>query len=152
MVKLGDVELIPNSDPHPFISLINPLKGAKMFPRLIRHLNPQQALTLLTLMIATYYQLEVVARAPPPPVADSSLLTKADRKDRAKREAETDQFLQFVVPGLDMIINRCNLGLVAGLLTICAQRMDLKRVASTRVSFSAWCNKARSQADKSSLV
>jgi DNA topoisomerase 2-associated protein PAT1 len=114
---------------------MNPLKGQKMFPRLIRHLNPQQALTLLTLLVATYYQLDVVARAPPPPVADSSLLTKADRKDRARREAETDQFLQYVVPGLDIIINRCNLGLVSGLLTICAQRMDLPRVASTRVSY-----------------
>lgn len=123
------------SDPHPFISLLNPLKGQRMFSRVLQQLNHQQHLTVLTLLIATYYQLDVVARAPPPPVADSSMLTKADRKDRAKREADTDHFLQCILPGLDMIINQCNLGLVSGLLSLCAQRMDMPRVASTRVSF-----------------
>jgi DNA topoisomerase 2-associated protein PAT1 len=122
------------SNPHPFISLINPTKGQRLIPRLLRHLPPQQALTLLTLLIATYPQLDVVARPPPPPVADSSLLTKADRADRARREAETDCFLHMVIPGVDMLIGRCNLGLVAGLLGICAQRMDVARVAATRVS------------------
>lgn len=113
---------------------MNSPKGQRLFPRLLRHLPQQQALTLLTLIIATYPQLDVVAKAPPPPVADSSLLTKADRLDRARREAETDSFLHCVVPGLDILIQRCGLGLVAGLLGICAQRMEVWRVASTRVS------------------
>jgi DNA topoisomerase 2-associated protein PAT1 len=126
--------LLKLSTPHPFISLMNPTKGQRLFPRLLRHLPHQQALTLLTLLIATYPQLDVVARAPPPPVADSSLLTKADRLDRARREAETDNFLSCVLPGADMLINRCGLGLVAGLLGIAAQRMDIAKVAMTRVS------------------
>ncbi len=125
---------MPRSNPHPFISLMNPVKGQRLFPRLLRHLPHQQALTLLTLLIATYPQLDVNARAPPPPVADASLLTKADRLDRARREAETDNFLHCVIPGVDMLINRCNLGLIAGLLGICAQRMEVWRVAATRVS------------------
>lgn len=132
--RLMVMEPLDVSTPHPFISLINPIKGQRLFPRLLRHLPHQQALTLLTLLIATYPQLDVVARAPPPPVADASLLTKADRLDRAKREAETDNFLHCVIPGADMLINRCNLGLVAGLLGICTQRMEVWRVASTRVS------------------
>jgi DNA topoisomerase 2-associated protein PAT1 len=66
-------------------------------------------------------------------VADASLLTKADRLDRARREAETDNFLHCVIPGADMLINRCGLGLVAGLLGICSQRMEVWRVATTRV-------------------
>ena len=112
---------------------MNPAKGRKLFPRLLRHLPHQQALTLLTLLIATYPQLDVVARAPPPPVADASLLTKADGLNRVRREAETDDFLHCVIPGADMLINRCNLGLLAGLLGICAQRMEVWKVASTRV-------------------
>lgn len=123
-----------DSNPHPFISLMNALKGQRLFPRLLRHLPHQQALTLLTLIIATYPQLDVVAKAPPPPVADASLLTKADRMDRARREAETDSFLHCVVPGLDILIQRCGLGLVAGLMGIVAQRMEVWRVACTRVS------------------
>lgn len=135
------------STPHPFISLLNPLKGQRLFPRLLRHLPHQQALTLLTLLVATYPQLDVVARAPPPPVADASLLTKADRLDRARREAETDSFLHHVVPGVDALINQCNLGLVSGLLGICAQRMEVWKVASTRPGvalFTALLSRAQS--------
>lgn len=62
-----------------------------------------------------------------------SLLTKADRADRARREAETDAFLQWIVPGIDMLIQRCGLGLVGGLLGICTQRMECWKVAATRV-------------------
>lgn len=145
--KLMVMEPLGVSTPHPFISLINPLKGQRLFPRLLRHLDHQRALTLLTLLIATYPQLDVVARAPPPPVADVSLLTKADREDRARREAETDSFLHCVIPGVDMLINQCNLGLVAGLLGICTQRMELGAVAATRPGvalFTALLSRAQS--------
>ncbi|ORY26587.1 topoisomerase II-associated protein PAT1 [Naematelia encephala] len=126
------MEPLDVSNPHPFISLMNAVKGQRLFPRLLRHLPEQQALTLLTLLVATYSQLDVVARAPPPPVADASLLTKADRVDRARREVETDNFLHCVVPGVDMLINQCKLGLVAGLLGILLQRSNVAQVASTR--------------------
>lgn len=126
------LEPLDISDPHPFISLLGPLKGQRLFPRVIRHLSGQQSMTLLTLLVATYAQLDVVIRAPPPPAADASLLTKADRLDRAKREAETENFLHCVVPVVDNLIGRCGLGLVSGLLGICVQRMEVARVASTR--------------------
>ncbi|CAK9786062.1 hypothetical protein CC85DRAFT_314251 [Cutaneotrichosporon oleaginosum] len=135
------------STPHPFISLLNPLKGQRLFPRLLRHLPSNESLTLLTLLVATYPQLDVVARAPPPPVADASLLTKADRLDRARREAETDSFLQYVVPGVDTLINQCGLGLISGLLGICSQRMDIGQVAATRPGvalFTALLSRAQS--------
>jgi DNA topoisomerase 2-associated protein PAT1 len=113
---------------------MNPIKGQRLIKRLLRVLSPQQSLTLLTLLIATFPQLDVVARAPPPPVADASLLTKADRLDRARREAETENFLHCVVRELGTIIEGLSLGLVAGLLGIAAQRMEIWKVASTRVS------------------
>ncbi|WVW80861.1 hypothetical protein I302_102851 [Kwoniella bestiolae CBS 10118] len=145
--RLMVMEPLDISNPHPFISLVNPIKGQKLFPRLLRHLPHTQSITLLSLLIATYTQLDVVVRAPPPPVADASLLTKADRLDRAKREAETDSFLQFVIPGVDMIINRCGLGLVAGMLAISAQRSEVWRVAATRPGvalYTALLSKAQS--------
>lgn len=113
---------------------MNPLKGQRLIPRLLRHLPQQKALTLLTLLIATYSQLDVVARAAPPPSADMSLMSKAPRDARAQREAETDNFLHCVVPGMDIIINQCPLSLISGLLGVCAQRMKVGAVARTRVS------------------
>lgn len=127
------------SDPHPFVSLMNPLKGQRLIPRLLRHLPQQKALTLLTLLIATYSQLDVVAHAPPPPSADMSLMSKAARDARAQREAETDNFLHCVVPGMDIIINQCPLSLISGLLGVCAQRMNVGAVARTRVSCDRSC-------------
>jgi len=128
--------MLIGSNPHPFVSLLNPIKGQKLFFRLQRHLQPQQAITLLTLLTATYSQLDVITRAPPPPVADASILSKVERKERAKREAETDNFLQYVVPGLDRIITeQCGLAMINGLFGICFQRMEVWRVASTRVRF-----------------
>ncbi|WVR08571.1 hypothetical protein IAU60_005626 [Kwoniella sp. DSM 27419] len=145
--RLMVMEPLDVSNPHPFIALVNPIKGQRLFPRLLRHLPHTQSITLLSLLIATYPQLDVVARAPPPPVADASLLTKADRLDRAKKEAETDNFLHCVIPGVDMIINRCGLGLVAGMLAIAAQRYEVWRVATTRPGvalFTALLSRAQS--------
>ncbi|WWD20662.1 hypothetical protein CI109_105138 [Kwoniella shandongensis] len=145
--RLMVMEPLDVSNPHPFISLLNPIKGQRLFPRLLRHLPHNQSITMLSLLIATYPQLDVVARAPPPPVADASLLTKADRLDRAKREAETDNFLHCIIPGVDMIINRCGLGLVAGMLAISAQRSEVWKVASTRPGvalYTALLSKAQS--------
>ncbi|KAK8850480.1 hypothetical protein IAR55_004398 [Kwoniella newhampshirensis] len=145
--RLMVMEPLDVSNPHPFIALINPVKGQRLFPRLLRHLPHNQSITMLSLLIATYPQLDVVARAPPPPVADASLLTKADRLDRAKREAETDNFLHCIIPGVDMIINRCGLGLVAGMLAISAQRSEVWKVAATRPGvalYTALLSKAQS--------
>ncbi|EIW69918.1 hypothetical protein TREMEDRAFT_71451 [Tremella mesenterica DSM 1558] len=146
--RLMVMEPLDVSTPHPFISLLNAVKGQRLMPRVLRHLPHSQALTLLTLLIATYPQLDVIAHAPPPPVADASLLNKMDRVERARREAETDCFLQCVVPGMDMLISTCNLGLVAGLLNICTQKMpNLKQVASTRPGvalFTALLSRAQS--------
>ncbi|KAK4685814.1 hypothetical protein P7C73_g4322, partial [Tremellales sp. Uapishka_1] len=130
--RLMIMEPLAVSNPHPFISLLNPIKGQRLLPRLLRHLPPQQSLTLLTLLIATYPQLDVIAKPPPPPVADASLLTKADRLHRLQKEAETDNFIHCVIPQVDGILSRCGLGLTAGLLGICNQRMEVWRVACTR--------------------
>ncbi|KAL7423878.1 DNA topoisomerase 2-associated protein pat1 [Cryptotrichosporon argae] len=145
--QLMVLEPLGISAPHPFISLLNAAKGQRLFPRLLRHLGPQQSLALLTLLIATYPQLDVVARAAPPPAADPALLTRADRLDRQQREADTDTFLHCVVPGIDALINTCSLGTVAGLLGVCSQMMEVWKVACTRPGvalFTALCSKAQS--------
>ncbi|OXB39488.1 hypothetical protein LQV05_000635 [Cryptococcus neoformans] len=145
--KLMVQEPIEVSDPHPFISLLNPPKGQRILGRIILQLPDQKIYTLLSLLVVKFHQLDVVARAPPPPVTDGSLLTKADRLDRAKREADTDGFLYNLVPAMDMAINKCKLGLLGGLLVAAVQRLDVVKIASTRpgvVLFTALLSKAQS--------
>ncbi|EAL23099.1 hypothetical protein CNBA6240 [Cryptococcus deneoformans B-3501A] len=145
--KLMVQEPIEVSNPHPFISLLNPPKGQRILGRIILQLPDQKIYTLLSLLVVKFHQLDVVARAPPPPVTDASLLTKADRLDRAKREADTDGFLYNLVPAMDMAINKCKLGLLGGLLVAAVQRLDVVKIASTRpgvVLFTALLSKAQS--------
>ncbi|WVQ70712.1 hypothetical protein IAR50_000234 [Cryptococcus sp. DSM 104548] len=145
--KLMVQEPIEVSNPHPFISLLNPPKGQRLLLRIILQLPDQKIFTLLSLLLVNFYQLDVVARAPPPPAADASLLTKADKLDRAKREADTDGFLFNIVPAIDMAINKCKLGLIGGLLVTAVQRLDVVKIASTRpgiVLFTALLSKAQS--------
>ena len=52
------------SDPHPFISPLTPTKGKKILPCLTCHLSSQRMLTLLTLLVACFSQLDVVHQAP----------------------------------------------------------------------------------------
>ncbi|WVN89744.1 uncharacterized protein L203_104974 [Cryptococcus depauperatus CBS 7841] len=145
--KLMVHEPIEVSNPHPFISLLNPPKGQRLLGRIILQLPDQKIYTLLSLVVVNFYQLDVVARAPPPPIVDSSLLTKADRLDRQKRETDTDGFLYNVVPAMDTAINKCKLGLLGGLLAMAVQRLDIVKIALTRpgiVLFTALLSKAQS--------
>ncbi|THG94284.1 hypothetical protein EW026_g7159 [Hermanssonia centrifuga] len=55
---------LETSDPHPFISLITPIKGKRMLPRIARFFDTQRMLTLLTLIVACFSQLDIVRNAP----------------------------------------------------------------------------------------
>ncbi|WVQ85901.1 hypothetical protein IAT38_008069 [Cryptococcus sp. DSM 104549] len=145
--KLMATEPLEISNPHPFISILNIGKGQRLFGRILRHLSDRQLFTLLSLLVVTFPQLDVVAHAPPPPVADASFYTNAERMDRAKREAETDMFLHSVIPAMDIVINKCGLGLLGGLLVAATQMVDAAKIASTRPGvalFTALLSKAQS--------
>lgn len=113
------------SFPHPFISLLTPTKGKRLLPRLLRHLSPSQTLTIFTLLLACFTQLDVVWNAPPP--------LPPHTKDEERREKETDVFLGAVVPAFLSVLDRCELRMVAGMVGLVAERCDVLALARTRV-------------------
>jgi len=122
------------SDPHPFISLLTPIKGHRVFGRLMRHLSPSQSLTVVILLLACFPQLDVVKNAPSTASLFSGGLpldVVATREKQARLRA-TESFLAGVVPGLVGVIGRMDLKLVAGLINMCADRWDAATVMSTR--------------------
>ena len=124
-----------NSDPHPFISLLSPIKGHRVFGRLMRHLSPSQSLTVVILLLACFPQLDVVKNAPSTASLFSGGLpldVVATREKQARLRA-TESFLAGVVPVLVSVIGRLDLKLVAGLINMCADRWDAATVMSTRV-------------------
>ncbi|KAI0954891.1 hypothetical protein AcW1_006649 [Taiwanofungus camphoratus] len=113
------------SDPHPFISLLTPIKGKRILPRVARHLSTQQMLTVLTLLVACFSQLDVVIQAP--------LLDSLDgTKEQADVEAQTQAFMASVVQSILPVVAKASLRLVSGLLGLLLDRSNIIDVARTR--------------------
>lgn len=126
-IWVGLKVLIPleTSDPHPFISLLTPIKGKKLLPRLSRHIAAHRMPTLLTLLVACFSQLDVVARA-------YILDTRDDSPERQEVERQTAAFLGSVLQSILPVVARAELRLVTGLLGLLLDRSDIIQVAQTR--------------------
>lgn len=115
------------SDPHPFISLITPIKGKRLIPRVARHLSTQQMLTVLTLLVACFSQLDVVRQAP-------QLDSLEESRKYNDIENQTQAFLGSVVQSILPVVAKAGLRLVGGLLGLLVERNNIVAVARTRVS------------------
>ncbi|KAG6335732.1 hypothetical protein ID866_3356 [Astraeus odoratus] len=126
-IWVGLKVLIPleTSDPHPFISLLTPIKGKKILPRLCRHIPAQRLPTLLTLLVACFSQLDIVAQA-------QILDTYEDSPERQEVERQTAAFLGSVLQSVLPVVARAELRLVTGLLGLLLDRSDIVHVAKTR--------------------
>jgi hypothetical protein len=123
------------SVPHPFVSLLSVAKGVKLLPRVFRLTNPQQTLTILTLLVATFDTLDVVK--------DASILDGVagipgvggggfDGR-RAAAELETEAFLSSAVPVLMSTIGVAPMRIVSGMVSLLIKRNNVVRVAKSRV-------------------
>lgn len=116
------------SDPHPFISLLMPVKGKKLLPRLCRHLADEQIYTLLTLLVACFSQLDVVKDAP-------ILDTLEDTPGRAEVDRQTQAFLTGgVIQSILPVMSKAPLRIVTGLLGLLLDRTDIAAITQTKVS------------------
>ncbi|KDQ61548.1 hypothetical protein JAAARDRAFT_31002 [Jaapia argillacea MUCL 33604] len=116
---------LETSNPHPFVSLLTPIKGKKVLPRIARHLSGQQMLTVLTLLVACFSQLDVVVDAP---LLDSLQETE----ERKEVERQTQAFLGSVLQSILPVIAKASLRLVSGLLGLLLDRSDIVVVSRTR--------------------
>ncbi|KAI0320872.1 topoisomerase II-associated protein PAT1 [Amylostereum chailletii] len=116
---------LETSEPHPFISLITPAKGKKILPRLSRHLSSQQMLTMLTLMVACFSQMDVVAGSP---ILDFPI----DTQEQREMERQTQTFLGTVVSSVLPVVAKAGLRLVSGLLGLLMERSNIITISQSR--------------------
>ena len=121
------------SNPHPFISLIAPSKGKKLLPRISRHLSSQQMLTVLTLLVACFSQMDIVIHARILDAPEESL-------HQQDLERQTQAFLGSVVQSILPVVAKAGLRLVSGLLGLLMERSDIVYVTQTRVCIYTFCN------------
>ncbi|GAB7362665.1 hypothetical protein MBLNU230_g2974t1 [Neophaeotheca triangularis] len=111
--------------PHPFIALLSHGKGKKVFPRVFRHLDDQQRLTVLTLLAIHLDSLDVIRLAHPSP-------ENTPLPPRIKEEV--DLFSAAVIPQLFTYVNEAPLNIVIGLLGLVLDRsQSLPTIARTKV-------------------
>lgn len=114
------------SNPHPFISLIAPSKGKKLLPRVSRHFSSQQMLTVLTLLVACFSQMDIVFHA--------RILDLPEENSRQQDlERQTQAFLGSVVQSILPVVAKAGLRLVSGLLGLLLERSDIVSITQTRV-------------------
>ncbi|VVT45640.1 uncharacterized protein SAPINGB_P000822 [Magnusiomyces paraingens] len=111
---------------NPFIEILRHNKGKRLIPRIFRHLNLTQRLTILTRIINHLDTLDVIQ--------DGVYLDGEDLKPHAKESV--DNFLQSVLPPLVQLISESEFGVVIGLLEILQTSNDIVHVAKTKIGLS----------------
>ncbi|RDW72520.1 deadenylation-dependent mRNA-decapping factor PAT1 [Aspergillus mulundensis] len=117
--------IVPNSNtPHPFIAFLSYPKGKKAIERIFRHIDPEQRITILTMIVVNLDNLDVVRRALPAPGETQPPL--------AIREA-IDLFSQAVMPCLLGYVNEAPFNIIIGLLGLVLTHTHVQFVARTRI-------------------
>lgn len=106
------------SHPHPFISILNYSKGKKVIPRVLRHLLPEQTLTLLTMLVANFESLNVC---------------KAEVYADVQGNQEIELFMNTIVPPLLGFVSETPFRIVVGLLALFIERNNMIWVARSKV-------------------
>lgn len=109
--------------PHPFISILSFTKGKRLIPRVLRHTNPEQTLTLLTMLVANLETLDVIKSAIHAP---RGVPTKAVQD-------EIDTFMNSIIPPLLGFIAEAPLRIMTGLLHLMMERNNIVWTARTKI-------------------
>uniref|UniRef100_A0A060T7T2 ARAD1C30162p n=1 Tax=Blastobotrys adeninivorans TaxID=409370 RepID=A0A060T7T2_BLAAD len=108
---------------HPFIVMLSHDKGKKIIPRIFRHIDQKQRLTILTRIIAHIDSLEVVKLG--------VYVGGVDLKPKVREAIEL--FSQTVLPPLVRLISESSYDVVVGLFEILLKSPQIVHVASTKI-------------------
>ncbi|KAI9836401.1 MAG: hypothetical protein M1819_001431 [Sarea resinae] len=117
--------IMPNSPgSHPFIQFLSFPKGKKAIPRIFRHIDQEQRLTILTMIVVHLDQLDVIRRAHLQP--GEVVLPTAVRE-------EVELFSQAVMPSLFGYVNEAPLEISVGLMALILEKVNVQAVAYTKI-------------------
>jgi len=116
------------TSPHPFIQILSHSKGKKAIPRVFRHLDDQQRLTMLTLIVIHLDILDVIRDAYPSPDPSAPL--------PARVKEEVDLFGHAVMPPLFSYVNEAPLTIIIGLLGLVLDRVHVPSIIRTKIGVS----------------
>lgn len=109
---------------HPFIAFLSYSKGKKAIPRIFRHIDQEQRLTIITMIIIHLNVLDVI-RLSEPQLSETKTLNMA-------RE-EVELFSQAVMPSLFAYVNDAPMSIVIGLLGLILDHVNTSAIVLTKV-------------------
>ncbi|KAF2083311.1 topoisomerase II-associated protein PAT1 [Saccharata proteae CBS 121410] len=127
-LKVMEPIIANSSVPHPFIAILSHPKGKKAIPRIFRHINDNQRITILTMIVVHLDTLDVIAHGVAPS-ADSPPLPRAIKE-------EIDLFALAVMPALFANVNDSPLSVVLGLLGLVLDRTHIQTIIRTKIGLS----------------
>jgi DNA topoisomerase 2-associated protein PAT1 len=117
--------IVPGSNvPHPFIAFLSYAKGKKAIPRIFRHINQEQRVTIITLILVHLDILDVIRHAQLQPGETQLPLIVRE---------EVDLFVQAVIPSLFGYVNEAPMNIVIGLLGLVLGQTNVQGAARTRI-------------------
>ncbi|KAK4986181.1 DNA topoisomerase 2-associated protein pat1 [Elasticomyces elasticus] len=116
--------IVQNSPtPHPFIAILSRAKGKKLIPRVFRHIDDNQRITILTIIVVHLDMLDVVRNAYPTP-------------ETPQARDEVELFSQVVMPSLFAYVNEAPLNIAIGLLGLVVDRVNVQAIVRTKIGVS----------------
>lgn len=139
--ELRVLEPLGVSDPHPFVSLLNHVKGKRLLPRILRLLDAEQALTMLTMLIASFQSLDAVrdyAAWEQYQVTESlrHIRSALSPQQAANVARNIEAFMNSVLFIMMTLISSMSLRIVSGMLALLMERNDVLFCAKTRPGLS----------------
>ena len=117
-----------HSGPHPFISLITPIKGKRLLNRVMRYFSHEQVMQTIMLLASRFSQLDVAVNA-------DLLDTLNDSPERHEVLQQTQAFELNVIQSVFPASASANLMAINGMFGLLLQENDITTVVRTRVSF-----------------
>jgi hypothetical protein len=111
-----------------------PNKGKRLLPRVLRHIDSQQTLTLFTLLLATFGQLDVVREAPllDLPADTLAIVLKDAKRTRSDIEAGNTAFNNAIAPPFLTTLSKLPLRIVTGMMSLLIERNDVRVLARSK--------------------
>ncbi|KAL8815623.1 MAG: hypothetical protein Q9223_005251 [Gallowayella weberi] len=109
---------------HPFIAFLSYPKGKKAIPRIFRHIDQEQRLTILTMIVVHLNVLDVIRLVQP---------QAGSTQPSAVVREEVELFCQAVMPSLFGYINEASLQIVMGLSGVILDRSNMQAVMKSKV-------------------
>jgi len=109
---------------HPFIAFLSYPKGKKAIPRIFSHIDQEQRLTILTIIMIQLDTLDVIRSNQPQFAASQSAITARE---------QVDLFLQTVMPSLFSYVTEAPLHIIIGLVEIIIERLNIHAIMRTQV-------------------